>query len=153
MRRYAFCLLVLCICAVPTVARAITTCDSTYAQDIARQGYHYLDVHNYNDARMAAGQLALYAKNCDDPKVGYPSVVYSAYIGSAAFHGLGDDGRAAQALKMGLMVLDVLKKDGGYAPLYNAMQPKFIDLAREIKPVAAAAPAAPAPPAQAPVSP
>jgi hypothetical protein len=150
MKRYAFWLLALCIWAIPASARAITTCDSSYAQDIARQGYHYLDARNWNDARMAAGQLALYAKNCDDPKVGYPSVVYSAYIGSAAFHGMGDDGRAAQALKMGLMVLDVLKKDGGYAPLYDAMEPKFIDLEREIKPVTAAAPAAAAP---APVSP
>lgn len=144
IRRHAPWLLALCIWAAPAIARADTACDSTYAQDLARQGYHFLDAQRWNDARMAAGQLALYAKNCDDAKVGYPSVVYSAYIGSAALHGLGEDARAAQAIKMGMMVLEVLRRDSSYASLYGAMEPKFIDLRREIKPVAAAStPASP----------
>jgi hypothetical protein len=39
-------------------------------------------------------------------------------------------------LQMGMVVIGVLKKDGGYASLVDAMEPKFITLAREIKPVA-----------------
>jgi hypothetical protein len=137
IRRFAlYWLLALCVWAAPTIARADSACDSTYASDLARQGYHYLDAQRWQDARMAAGQLALYAKNCNDPKVGYPSVVYSAYIGSAAFHGLGDDARAAQAWQMGMVVIGVLKKDGEYSSLVDTMEPKFLSLAREIKPPA-----------------
>ncbi len=134
IRHYAVLgLLAICILAAPAIARADATCDSTYAQNMARQGYQYLDAARYQDARVAAGQLALYAKGCDDPKVGYPSVVYSAYIGSAAFHGLGDDARAAQALQAGMMVLGILKKDGGYSSLVSAMEPKFASLQHELK--------------------
>ena len=134
IRRYAvLAALAICMWAAPTIARADATCDSTFAQNMARQGYQYLDAGRYQDARVAAGQLALYAKGCDDPKVGYPSVVYSAYIGSAAFHGMGDDARAEQALQAGMMVLGVLKKDGGYSNLVAAMEPKFAALQHELK--------------------
>ncbi|HXN09265.1 MAG TPA: hypothetical protein VN860_06350, partial [Candidatus Acidoferrales bacterium] len=112
-------------------------CDSAYAQDLVRQGYRYLDASRFNDARLAAGQLASYAKSCSDPKVQYPSVVYSAYIGSAALHGLGQDQRAAKTLQMGMVVLEALKSEGNYSGLYSAMEPKFSDLARQIKPPSA----------------
>jgi hypothetical protein len=153
IRRYAlFLLIAVCIWVAPMAARADSSCDSAYAQDLVRQGYRYLDAHRFNDARMAAGQLAVYAKSCSDPKVQYPSVVYSAYIGSAALHGLGQDQRAAKALQMGMVVLEALKTEGSYGGLYDAMEPKFSDLARQIKPVSAspapqAAPQASAPPA------
>jgi len=135
MHRFAlFLLLVLMVWSGPVVARADGTCDNVYAQNLVRQGYAYLDQHRWQDARVAAGQLAMYARGCDDPKVGYPSVVYSAYIGGAAFHGLGDDARAEQALRAGMVVLGILKKDGGYPSLVDAMEPKFDSLARELKP-------------------
>lgn len=152
IRRSALFLLVaLCMWVAPLAARADLGCDSAYAQDLVRQGYRYLDGHRFNDARLAAGQLASYAKSCSDPKVQYPSVVYSAYIGSAALHGLGQDERAAKALQMGMVVLEALKSEGNYGGLYSAMQPKFSDLARQIKPpstssasaAAAAQPSAP----------
>ena len=140
IRRYApFLLLALCIWAAPLAARADSLCDSIYAQDLVRQGYRYLGAGRYNDARVAAGQLAMYAKGCSDPKVQYPSVVYSAYIGSAALHGLGQDERAAKALQMGMVVLEALKTEGSYSGLYNAMEPKFSDLARQMKPAPAPA--------------
>ena len=63
--------------------------------------------------------------------------MYSAYIGGAAFHGLGDDARAEQALQAGMVVLGILKKDGGYPALVDAMEPKFDALGRELKPGAA----------------
>ena len=145
IRRFALCVFsALCMCAAPTIVRADAACDSAYAQGLARQGYQDLDSRNWEDARVKAGELALYARGCNDPKVGYPSVVYSAYIGSAAFHGLGDDGRAATALQAGMMVLDILKKDGGYSGLVLAMEPKFIGLSHEIK----AAPSGPPLPGQ-----
>jgi hypothetical protein len=135
--RYFWCALVaLCLAIAPAIARADASCDSGYAQTLARQGYAALDSHRYNDARSAAGELALYARGCDDPKIGYPSVVYSAYIGSAAFHGMGDDTRASQALQAGMVVLGLLKKDGGYDGLVSAMEPKFIALSHELKVVA-----------------
>jgi len=135
MHRLALCLLlVFAVWAGPAVARADSTCDNIYAQNLVRQGYSYLDQHRWQDARVAAGQLAMYARGCDDPKVGYPSVVYSAYIGGSAFHGLGDDARAEQALQAGMVVLNILKKDGGYPSLIDAMEPKFDSLARELKP-------------------
>lgn len=119
---------------LPALAHADATCDEVYAQNLARQGYSYLDEHRWQDARVAAGQLAMYARGCDDPKVGYPSVVYSAYIGGSAFHGLGDDARAQQAVNAGMVVLNILKKDGGYPTLVNAMEPKFQSLGRELRP-------------------
>lgn len=136
-RLVPFLLAALCIAIAPIAARADAACDSTYAQDLVRQGYRYLDGHQFNDARIAAGQLASYAKSCSDPKVQYPSVVYSAYIGSAALHGLGQDDRASKALQMGMVVLEALKSEGNYSGLYDAMAPKFSDLARQIKPPAA----------------
>lgn len=144
IRRYApFLLLALCIWATPVATRADSQCDSAYAQDLIRQGYRYLDAGRFNDARLAAGQLAIYAKSCSDPKVQYPSVVYSAYIGSAALHGLGQDQRAAKALQMGMVVLEALRSEGSYSGLYDSMEPKFSDLARQLKPVSASpAPAA-----------
>jgi len=143
IRRFApFLLVALCMWIAPLAARADSGCDSAYAQDLVRQGYRYLDGHNFNDARIAAGQLASYAKSCNDPKVQYPSVVYSAYIGSAALHGLGQDVRAARALQMGMVVLEALKSEGSYGGLYDAMEPKFSDLARHIKPPSASAAAA-----------
>lgn len=134
-----------CLCLVlagvlwlaPALARADATCDNVYAQNLVRQGYSYLDQHRWQDARAAAGQLAMYARGCDNPKVGYPTVVYSAYIGGAAFHGLGDDARAQQAVNAGMVVIDILKKDGGYGNLVNAMEPKFQSLGRELRPSAA----------------
>jgi hypothetical protein len=148
IRRYApLLVLALCIWAAPVAARADSQCDSVYAQDLIRQGYRYLDAGRFNDARLAAGQLAIYAKSCSDPKVQYPSVVYSAYIGSAALHGLGQDQRAAKALQMGMLVLEALKSEGSYSGLYNAMEPKYSDLARQLKPTSV--PPAPAAAAQA----
>ena len=125
--------LALCLLALAPAIASADQCDSTYAQNMARQGYQYLSAQRWQDARVAAGQLALYARGCSDPKVGYPSVVYSAYIGSVALHGLGNDAEASQAAQAGMTVLGLLKKDGGYASLVSAMEPKFEDLARELK--------------------
>ncbi|HEV2879523.1 MAG TPA: hypothetical protein VGW96_08025 [Candidatus Eremiobacteraceae bacterium] len=148
IRRYVlFALLALGIWVAPAIVRADTGCDSVYAQDLARQGYRYLDAHRWQDARMAAGQLALYARGCSDPKVGYPSVVHSAYIGSAALHGLGENDKAAKTVQMGMVVLQALKNEGGFASLYDAMEPKFSELAHEVAPVAASAAPVPASPA------
>ena len=135
-RQILLSLLAACVLALPALARADSTCDTTYASGLARQGYTYLDAGRYQDARTAAGQLVLYAKNCNDPKVGYPSVVHGAYIGAAALHGLGDDARAARALQMGMMLLGILEKDSSYSSLVNAMEPKYSALSRELKPVA-----------------
>jgi hypothetical protein len=118
----------------PLAARADTSCNASDAQVLARQGYAYLDQHRWNDARTSAGELALYAKNCDDPKVGYPSVVHSAYIGAVALHGLGFDSRASQAAQMGVTVLDALHSQGGYDDLYASLAPKFAALEATLKP-------------------
>ncbi len=135
MRRFTLPVIVaLGMLAAPAIARGDASCNAAAASDLAQQGYSALDAQRWQDARTAAGQLALYAKNCDDPKVGYPSVVYSAYIGSAAFHGLGNDQKAAQALQMGMIIINALKKEGGYANLVDAMEPKFASLAHELKP-------------------
>ena len=96
-RHAAIWALALCMLALAPALASADECDSTYAQNMARQGYQYLSAQRWEDARVAAGQLALYARGCSDPKVGYPSIVYSAYIGSVALHGLGNDGAAAQA--------------------------------------------------------
>ncbi|MDQ6767722.1 MAG: hypothetical protein M3Z41_07930 [Candidatus Eremiobacteraeota bacterium] len=148
-RHVALWILIVCMWAAPNIARADAACDSVYAQNLARQGYSYLDQQRWSDAKMAAGQLAMYAKSCGDPKVGFPSVVHSAYIGTAALHAMGDDARAAQAFQMGMMVIDVLKKDRRYSSLVGAMEPKFAALGREIKPPAPHAQAAAAQPAPA----
>lgn len=116
----------------PAIARA-DECNSSDAQTLARQGYAYLDQQRWADARNSAGQLALYAKNCNDPKVGFPSVVHSAYIGAMALHGLGEDAKASQAAQMGMTVLDMLHKDGGYEDLYGALAPKFAALESQLK--------------------
>lgn len=117
---------------VPLAVRA-DECNSSDAQILARQGYAFLDQQRWTDARQSAGQLALYAKNCNDPKVGFPSVVHSAYIGAMALHGLGEDAKASQAAQMGVTVLDMLHKEGGYEDLYNALAPKFSALESQLK--------------------
>ena len=116
----------------PALARA-DACNASDAQILARQGYAYLDQARWNDARTSAGELALYAKNCNDPKVGVPSVVHSAYIGAVALHHLGDDDKASQAAHMGMTVLDMLHQEGGYEDLYNALEPKFTALLSQLK--------------------
>ena len=40
---------------------------------------------------------------------------------------------AAEGIKAGLMLLDVLQKSGEYKALYEAMQPRFIELQRQLK--------------------
>lgn len=122
----------LALLLVPQLARA-DECNSAGAQSLARQGYAYLDQQRWTDARNSAGQLALYAKNCDDPKVSLPSVVHSAYIGAAALHALGEDAKASQAAQMGVTVLDMLHQEGGYDSLYDALSPKFATLQAELK--------------------
>lgn len=128
-------LCVLFVTAVLTVPLAVRAdeCNSSDAQVLARQGYAFLDQQRWTDARQSAGQLALYAKNCNDPKVGFPSVVHSAYIGAMALHGLGEDAKASQAAQMGMTVLDMLHKEGGYEDLYNALAPKFSALESQLK--------------------
>ncbi len=128
-------LCVLFVTAVLTVPLAVRAdeCNSSDAQVLARQGYAFLDQQRWTDARQSAGQLALYAKNCNDPKVGFPSVVHSAYIGAMALHGLGEDAKASQAAQMGMTVLDMLHKEGGYEDLYNALAPKFSALQSQLK--------------------
>ncbi|SRR5579872_4230062 len=133
MRQIVIAAVFAAIFCAPLAARA-GTCNSSDAQVLARQGYAYLDQHRWADARMSAGELALYAKNCDDPKVGYPSVVHSAYIGAVALHGLGDDAKASQAAQMGVTVLNVLHGQGGYDALYAALAPKFATLEASLKP-------------------
>lgn len=129
----ALCVLfVAAVLMMPLVARA-DECNSSDAQLLARQGYAFLDQQRWTDARQSAGQLALYAKNCSDPKVGFPSVVHSAYIGAVALHGLGQDAKASQAAQMGMTVLDMLHKEGGYEDLYNALAPKFSVLESQLK--------------------
>ena len=114
--------------AMPAIARADATCDATHAQDLARQGYSYLNSHRWQDAHSAAIQLEYYGKDCNNPKVGYPSLVHSTYILAAALHGLGDDVHAADAWRFGMNILSALKKDGWQASLYDAMRPRFIEL-------------------------
>jgi hypothetical protein len=115
-----------------TAARA-DQCNSSDAQILARQGYAYLDQQRWSDARTSAGELALYAKNCTDPAVGVPSVVHSAYIGAVALYHLGDNAKASQAAQLGLNVLTILHKQGGYEDLYNALAPKFAALQSQLK--------------------
>jgi hypothetical protein len=134
MKQLTLFVLIVSALAVRSIARADSSCDSTFASDLARQGYHYLDSQKWTDALTAANQLLLYAKGCNDAKVGMPSVVYSAYIGSAALHGMGDDTRAAQAAQAGMAALAVMHKSGDYGALYDAMEPKFEALTHEFKP-------------------
>lgn len=110
------------------------SCNASDAQSIANQGYAYLSAQRWSDARAAAGELALYARNCDDPKVGVPSVVHSAYIGAVALHELGDDARSAKAVQLGTAVLELLHKEGGYDSMYDALLPKFHALQVQLKP-------------------
>lgn len=135
MQRNLFVFVVAAMLAVPLAARA-DGCNSSDAQILARQGYAYLDQQRWSDARNSAAQLALYAKDCNDPKVGYPSVVHSAYIGARALHGLGEDDKAGQAVQLGMTVLDMLHKQGGYDDLYDALAPKFAALQSQLKTVA-----------------
>lgn len=128
------CSLVFAVLFVAPWAARADSCNASDAQILARQGYAYLDQHRWNDARTSAGELAIYAKNCDDPKVGYPSVVHSAYIGAVALHNLGFDSRASQAAQMGVEVLDALHSQGGYDSLYAALAPKFQTLEASLKP-------------------
>ncbi len=136
MKQLVLFVLIASALALPTMARADSSCDSTFASNLAREGWHYLDGQRWTEALTTADQLLLYARGCNDPKIGMPSVVYSAYIGSAALHGMGDDGRAAQAAQAGIIALDALHKNGGYDSLYDAMEPKFQALTRELKPSA-----------------
>ena len=133
MKQILFTLFFAAALVAPLAARA-DSCNASDAQILARQGYAYLDQHRWSDARTSAGELALYAKNCDDPKVGYPSVVHSAYIGAVALHGLGDDAKASQAAQMGVTVLNALHNAGGYDDLYAALAPKFAALEATLKP-------------------
>ena len=116
---------------MPHPARA--SCDAQHAQLLAKTGYRYLDQHRWSDAKTAAGDLVLLSQDCDDSDVRIPAVLHSAYIGSAALHGLGDDAKASEAVKAGLMLLDMLQKSGEYKSLYDAMEPRFIALQRELK--------------------
>lgn len=123
--------MVFVLCAAAT-ARA-DECTSAEAQVLARQGYAYLDKGDWPAARLSAGELAMYAKNCSDPKVGAPSAVHSAYIGAVALHEQGDDTKAFQAAQMGETLLEVLHKQGGFDDLYNALLPKFQALKLKLK--------------------
>lgn len=109
-------------------------CDASHAQDLAREGYHQLDLQRWSDAKDIAGALVLMSQQCDDVSVKVPAVVHSAYIGATALHGLGSDAKAAEAVKAGLLMLDILQKDGHYATLYDAMEPRFLSLQRKLKP-------------------
>jgi hypothetical protein len=133
MKSFVCSFLFAALLVAPLAARA-DSCNASDAQLLARQGYAYLDQHRWNDARTSAGELALYAKNCDDPKVGYPSVVHSAYIGAVALHGLGLDSRASEAAQMGVTVLNALHSQGGYDDLYASLAPKFAALEATLKP-------------------
>ena len=124
--------LVLTAGLLPLQVRA-DSCNAARAQQLALQGYQDLDRHRFSEAKSAAGSLILLSQDCDDQHVRVPAVVHSAYIGSAALHGLGDDQKAAEAVKAGLMLLDMLAKSGEYKSLYDAMQPRFIQLQRQLK--------------------
>ena len=123
--------LLVLLALMPQVARA--SCDAQHAQSLAKEGYRYLDQHRWSDAKTAAGDLVLLSQDCDDSDVRIPAVLHSAYIGSAALHGLGDDAKAAEAVKAGLMLLDMLQKSGEYKSLYDAMEPRFIVLQHDLK--------------------
>jgi hypothetical protein len=109
-------------------------CTSQNAQALQQQGYAYLDAHRWNDARTAAGELALYIKNCSDPSVQFPATVHSAYIGAVALHHLGDDDKASEAAQMGMTVLNILHQGGGYDDLFRTLAPKFAALQAQLKP-------------------
>lgn len=126
------CALVIAGLLSPPVAQA-DSCDSNRAQSLARQGYEDLSLRRWSDAKSAAGNLILLSQDCDQNDIRVPAVVHSAYIGSAALHALGDDSRAAEGVKAGLMLLDMLQKSGEYKSLYDAMQPRFIELQRQLK--------------------
>ena len=135
LQRYAVlvCLMV-SISMTPVVARAASGCDSAHAQSLVRDGFHYLDAQRWGDARAIAFQLSDYGKGCGKNfKVANPAAVYSAYIMASAFHGSGDEVHATDVVNLGLQVLEILRKDGGYSELVNAMAPKFAALAAEIK--------------------
>lgn len=118
--------------SIAPAARA-AACDNAQAQALAKQGYRYLDRHKWPEAKAVAGSLVQMAQSCDDPNVKVATAVHSAYIGSAAMHGLGDDSNAAEGVKAGLMVLEVIGKSAEYKSLYDQMQPLFLELQRQLK--------------------
>ena len=124
--------LMLAACLIlPATARA--GCDGQRAQTLAKQGYRYLDQQRWTDAKSTAGSLVLFSQDCDDSNVRIPAVLHSAYIGAVALHGLGDDAKAAEAVKAGMMLLDLLRRSGEYSSLYDAMQPRFVALQHQLK--------------------
>lgn len=131
-RFFIACMVVVASLSVAVAARA-DSCDASRAQNLARQGYSDLNQRRWSEAKQTAGSLIMLGQDCDQADIRIPAVVHSAYIGSAALHGLGDDAKAAEGIKAGLMLLDVLQKSGEYKSLYDAMQPRFIALQRELK--------------------
>ncbi|MDQ6780862.1 MAG: hypothetical protein M3Z37_06890 [Candidatus Eremiobacteraeota bacterium] len=128
----AVCLALVLFVSLASAARA-AACDNAQAQALARQGYQDLDRHKWTEAKAVAGSLVQMAQSCDDTGVKVATAVHSAYIGSAAMHGLGDDSHAAEGVKAGLMVLEVIGKSAEYKTLYDQMQPRFIELQRQLK--------------------
>lgn len=131
MKRYLFLAFALSVVLLPSIVRA--DCDNNSAVQFARQGYAALDGQRWADAKKDSVKLIMLAQSCDDMSVKVPSVVHSAYIGSAAMHGLGDDTHAVQGVNAGLMMLDAVRKAGGYQKLYDVMEPKFEALQRELR--------------------
>src|SRR5579872_5837911 len=121
------------VAATLPLAAGADTCDAGHANALARQGYQDLDRHQWSEAKTVAGELIQIGQDCESTDVRIAAAVHSAYIGSAALHGLGDDARASEGVKAGLMLLDMLQKSGEYKSLYDAMQPRFIELQRQLK--------------------
>jgi hypothetical protein len=110
-------------------ARADSTCDAAYAQNLTRQGFAFLEQRDWRDAHAIGDQLALYSANCmHNFKIQNACAIYSFYFYAVSLHHLGDDVHAEEATATGLRALDQLKAQGGYDSLYDNLRPLFIDI-------------------------
>jgi hypothetical protein len=126
-------LLVLCIWAAPVPARTEATCDAAYAQTRIRQGFSYLNAHDWADANHIGNQLAAYTGNCNNNlKVQNPTAVYAMYFVAYSLHEMGDDPHAEEAVAAGLRALEQLKAQGGYTSLYDNVRPLFVEVQGKI---------------------
>jgi len=126
-------LVVLCLCAVPVPALPDATCDAAYAQGVIRQGFSYLDAHDWADAKLIGTRLAAYTGNCNSNfKVQNPTAVYAMYFVAYSEHEMGDDAHAEEAVAAGLRTLEQLKAQGGYESLYDNVRPLFVEVQGKI---------------------
>ncbi|MBV8221985.1 MAG: hypothetical protein JO293_01330 [Candidatus Eremiobacteraeota bacterium] len=115
--------------ACQTSARADSSCDAGYVQQVIRQGFAAIDARRWVQVHDIADQLGAYTGNCmHDFKVQNPTAVYSFYFYAVSLHHMNDDAHAEEAVAAGLRVLDQLKQQGGYDSLYDNVRPLFIDI-------------------------